>query len=68
MLQEICVSGTEGVGGPLLIQKSHTCMYVHKPKTVVEETMLFSDFCVSGGNEIIPGIYSFPLNFSVKLI
>ena len=36
-LHEICVSRT--LGGPLLTQKSPTCMYT-KPKTVVVETVL----------------------------
>ena len=38
VLHEIHVSGT--VGGPLLTQKSPTCTYIFKPKTVVVEIAL----------------------------
>ena len=38
VLHETRVSKT--VGGPLLKQKSPTCMYIHKPKTEVVETVL----------------------------
>ena len=53
MLHEICVSGTVG-GSPTNVKIPH--LHIHKPKTVVVEPVLSSDFRVSGGPPVFGSV------------